>query len=115
MIDGRARGADRATRGRKQAGGIITQQVRRGAGVADIHAGLRDAYERIRALLAKATKDEASSRHEVGVIVSDIKQDTAKYGVHAVEQLAGARGTNVHTLYRRVGSPKPIPWPSGTP
>jgi hypothetical protein len=71
-----------------------------GSSAAALHPGLRRAYERIRDLLAKATRDEGRSRHEVGTIVSAVKQDSAKYGAQAVEQLARALGTNIHTLYR---------------
>ena len=69
-------------------------------GTGGMHPGLRRAYERIRDLFARATKDDARCRHEVGAIVSEIKQDSDKYGAQAVEQLARALGTNIHTLYR---------------
>jgi hypothetical protein len=36
----------------------------------------------------------------VGVIVSGVLKAPNRYGAHAVEELARAAGTNVHTLYR---------------
>jgi hypothetical protein len=62
--------------------------------------GLRPVYESIRRLLDGATRDEARSRHQIGVYIGEVKSASDKYGARAVELLAGALGTNVHTLYR---------------
>ena len=62
--------------------------------------GLRPVYESIRKLLAGATRDEARSRHQIGVLIGEVKNARDKYGARAVEQLASALGSNVHTLYR---------------
>ena len=61
---------------------------------------LRPVYESIRRMLAGATRDDARSRHQIGVLIADVKRSSQKYGARAVEQLAVALGTNVHTLYR---------------
>jgi hypothetical protein len=61
---------------------------------------LRPVYESIRELLAGATRDDARSRHQIGGLIGDVKKAQDKYGARAVEQLASALGTNVHTLYR---------------
>jgi hypothetical protein len=69
--------------------------------VADtLHPGLRRVYESIRRLMAAATRNEARSRYQIGELVAEVKRAQSKYGAHAVEQLAGALRTNVHTLYR---------------
>ena len=60
-------------------------------------------YEAIRKLLAGAARDEARSRHQVGVLIAGVKKERDKYGARAVEQLASALGSNVHTLYRCAG------------
>jgi hypothetical protein len=65
-----------------------------------LRPGLRPVYESIRRLLAGATRDEARSRHQVGLLIAAVKNTNDKYGARAVEQLAGALGSNVHTLYR---------------
>jgi hypothetical protein len=62
--------------------------------------GLRPVYESIRKLLAGAARDEARSRHQIGVLIDAVKKAPGKYGARAVEQLASALGSNVHTLYR---------------
>jgi hypothetical protein len=62
--------------------------------------GLRPVYESIRKLLAGAARDEARSRHQIGVLIGTVKKAPDKYGAHAVGQLASALGSNVHTLYR---------------
>lgn len=68
--------------------------------VDDLSPGLRPVYESIRELLAGATRDEARSRHRIGVHIVEVKRAPDKYRAHAVERLAHALGTNVHTLYR---------------
>ncbi|MGD0524296.1 MAG: hypothetical protein ABSE49_04080 [Polyangiaceae bacterium] len=68
--------------------------------VEDLSPGLRPVYESIRELLAGATRDEARSRHRIGVHIVEVKLAADKYGTRAVERLALALGTNVHTLYR---------------
>ena len=69
-------------------------------GVEGLSSGLRPVYEAIRSLLAGATRDEARSRHQIGVLIAGVKRARDKYGARAVEQLAAALGSNVHTLYR---------------
>jgi hypothetical protein len=61
---------------------------------------LRPVYEAIRELFAGATQHEVRTRHRVGVLIAGVKTSREKYGARAVEQLAGALATNVHTLYR---------------
>jgi hypothetical protein len=73
------------------------------ADVDGLSPALRSVYEAIRGLLAGAARDEARSRHEVGVLIAGVKRGREKYGARAVEQLASALGTNVHTLYRCAG------------
>jgi hypothetical protein len=68
--------------------------------VEDLSPGLLPVYESIRELLAGAARDEARSRHRVGVHIVEVKRAADKYGTRAVERLARALGTNVHTLYR---------------
>lgn len=65
-----------------------------------LNPGLRPVYESIRKLLAGATRDEARSRHQIGVLIAGVKKAHDKYGARAVEQLASALGSSVHTLYR---------------
>jgi len=72
----------------------------KGVGIEGLNPGLRPVYESIRKLLAGATRDEARSRHQVGTLIAEVKKARDKYGARAVEQLASALGTNVHTLYR---------------
>jgi ribosomal protein L17 len=62
--------------------------------------GLRAAYERVRALLDGASRDEVRARHEVGAIVLEVKCAPDRYGASGVEQLAGALRVHVRTLYR---------------
>jgi GGDEF domain-containing protein len=61
---------------------------------------LRPIYEAIETLLAGSTREDVRSRHRVGVLIGEIKGAEDKYGAHAVERLAVALGSNVHTLYR---------------
>ena len=61
---------------------------------------LRPACEAIRTLLASGTRDDARMRHRIGEIIVGIKKARDKYGARAVEEIARAVGTNVHTLYR---------------
>jgi hypothetical protein len=65
-----------------------------------LNPGLRSVYESIRKLLACAARDDARSRHQIGVLIGTVKKAADKYGARAVEQLASALGSNVHTLYR---------------
>jgi hypothetical protein len=65
-----------------------------------LNPGLRPVYESIRKLLAGAARDEARSRHQIGVLIGSVKKAPDKYGARAVDQLASALGSNVHTLYR---------------
>jgi hypothetical protein len=69
-------------------------------GVEALSEGLRPVYEAIRRLLAGVARDEARSRYQVGVLIAQVKAARDKYGAHAVERLARALGTNVHSLYR---------------
>jgi hypothetical protein len=73
------------------------------ADVEGLSPALRSVYEAIRGLLAGAARDEARSRHQVGVLIAGVKRERDKYGARAVEQLASALGSNVHTLYRCAG------------
>jgi hypothetical protein len=66
----------------------------------ELSPGLRPIYDELRKLLAGAARDEARSRHQVGVLIARVKNAEHKYGLRAVEQLSRALGSNVHTLYR---------------
>jgi hypothetical protein len=66
----------------------------------EMNATLRQAYERIRDLLARAGRDDVRSRYEVGVLVAEVKRSEHKYGARAVSVLGAALGTGVQTLYR---------------
>jgi len=65
-----------------------------------LNPSLRPVYDSIRKLLAGTARDEARSRHQVGVLIGAVKRAPDKYGARAVEHLAIALGSNVHTLYR---------------
>ena len=68
--------------------------------VEGLGASLRPVYEAIRDLLAGVARNDSSSRHRIGVLIAEVMGAQGKYGSHAVEQLARALGTNIHTLYR---------------
>ena len=68
--------------------------------VDDLSPGLRPVYESIRELLAGPAREDTRSRHRVGVHIVEVKLAADKYGARAVERLAQALDTNVHTLYR---------------
>jgi hypothetical protein len=70
------------------------------SGVAALSPALRSACESVRALLAGGARDDARARYRVGVIVSAVMNAPGKYGSRAVDEIARAVGTNVHTLYR---------------
>lgn len=65
-----------------------------------LNPALRPACDSIRKLLASTTRDETRTRYRIGTIVAGVKKSLHKYGARAVEELASAVGTNVHTLYR---------------
>ena len=68
--------------------------------VDQLSPSLRTVYESIQGLLATASRNDAKARHQVGALIANVKQAPDKYGSHAVEQLARALSSNVHTLYR---------------
>ena len=67
---------------------------------AGMNVALRAAYETIRDLLAKASRDEVRNRYRAGELVADIKRMPNKYGRCAVAQLATALCQDAQTLYR---------------
>jgi hypothetical protein len=66
----------------------------------EMNGALRQAYEKIRNLLVRASRDEVRCRYEVGLLVAEVKQSEHKYGARAVPLLGAALGTGVQTLYR---------------
>lgn len=68
--------------------------------VAQLSPGLRVVCEAIREALATATRDEVRGRHRAGELIAQVKRVPNKYGSRAIERIAAALGTNIHTLYR---------------
>jgi len=71
-----------------------------GSEAVGLSASLRPVYEAIRAHLSGTGREDVRARRKVGVLIDEVKRGEGKYGARAVEQLARALGTNVHTLYR---------------
>jgi hypothetical protein len=61
---------------------------------------LRKKFEEIQELFAHASREDALTRHRIGVLVAGVRDQEKTYGTRAVQTLADALGCNRTTLYR---------------